>query len=362
MGNRPTDVLAGVAMRYVNEDYTNLKAVGAFIKDCNVKFLIPGCTDSSYESCCNLATHSVFPGYESPAALLKLHRKDKFRALCRQLAISVPRVFETIDEALASSSAVIVKPTDSFSGKGITVLSAPTREALEVAVADASKHSASDSAVIEEFVYGDLHSYSAFLRDGRVQVAFSVAEFCSVNPFVVDTSYVLETNSLEEPLRRDVEKLAAELGIESGLFHVQYITHKERYYLIEATRRCPGDLYSQLISLSSGYPYALAYTSNFIGRSLPPATSERHRYVVRHTVTGGISGILKSVAFNNPADIKQWYPLMTVGETIHPSPAGRVGVGFFEKNNLDETEKLVSDLINGRMFSLEYEADPRASA
>ena len=86
---------------------------------------------------------------------------------------------------------------------------------------------------------GNLFSYSAFLADGRVNCAFNVAEFGSVNPFVVDTSYVIDVPDREHELKVAVERIAAELGFAVD-WYLQYIASQSQLWIIEPTRRCPG--------------------------------------------------------------------------------------------------------------------------
>ena len=180
-------------------DYSDRAAMRALLQRERFDYLIPGCTDKSYESCSALAADWGFPALDSPEIFNQLYSKSKFRALCHALAISVPRVFTSEQEALQSHVPVIIKPDDAHSGIGITRLDLPTTTTLSRAVKVAQDFSSSGRVVIEEYVHGQLHSYSAFLQDRQVHCAFHVAEYGTLNPFAVDTSYVSTANGFNVP-------------------------------------------------------------------------------------------------------------------------------------------------------------------
>jgi len=266
----------------------------------------------------------------------------------------VPKTFATPEAAIGAPGSLVIKPIDAYSGKGVQVLHEPTRDAIKDALSVASCASSRGGAVIEEFVRGQLHSYSAFLEAGKVQIAFNVVEFGSVNPFVVDTSYVVVERPFESELKADVEALAAALDISQGLMHLQYIASETQYWLIEPTRRCPGDLYSELIQRSTGYPYAEAYISAFVGSGLPKPAQLRPAYTVRHTLAADREGVLDHVQFLNRARPAGWYPLASSGALLSPSPGGRVAVAFFNATSASERSSLVEGLIAGKMLKIHF--------
>jgi hypothetical protein len=216
------------------------------------------------------------------------------------------------------------------------------------------QYSQTGTALLEEFVEGELFSYSAFISQGRVVCAFHVAEFGSVNPFVVDTSFVIPAPAFTPELQHFTERLVKELGIDGGLMHLQYIANEDQFWIIEPTRRCPGDLYSRLIQLSTGYPYAEAYVSSFLSRQIPVQDQLAEHNIVRHTVTAKEAGVLESMTININAVLTAWIPLSTVGEALAPSPKGRVGVAFFTAADVVARDALVQNLLAGNVFELSY--------
>lgn len=358
VGARNTDALAIENPEHHFLDYANVNDLRKLIEQLKPSAVLPGCTDLSYEVCCQLADSGLIEGFESRDNLRQLHDKAAFRALCQSHDILAPQTFASIDEALSASCPLVVKPTDSFSGKGITVLEAPTSASLRSAQEAAMGASRSQNFVIEECVKGQLFSFSAFLSAGRVDQCFSVIEFGFVNPLVVDTSFVVEAKSTEIILARYTQVLCAALGITNGLFHIQYILTADGPCLIEVARRCPGDLYSELIYRSLGFDYAARYTNSFLPATRPavprPPSDTRHHRVIRHTVTGSKTGYLASLEFKNSEALTAWYPLAASGAAMAPSPSGRVGVAFYGVNSARARDELVQCISNDEMVSICY--------
>lgn len=353
-GRKPDDALAIGGGNYVDLDYSDADRLAALARELEVQAIVPGCNDVSYAVCCRAAFTIGLAGFESEAALCRLHSKDEFRTLCQSLQISAPKTYESIGEALQAPKGVIVKPVDAYSGRGIQVLKQPNSEALQAAVNHAAAASRTNKTLIEDFVDGQLYSYSAFLSGGEVTVAFNVAEFGSVNPYVVDISYVVPKLDLATALKKDIEVMANELGITSGLMHLQYITDGRDYWFIELTRRCPGDLYSELIRLSTGYSYADAYISPFIGGELPRQFPTRRNEVIRHTIASDRSSVFESLEFSSANHLMAWHPLARTGETVCPSPGGRIGVAFFGVADASERASVVAKLMSAKSYQIKY--------
>lgn len=326
VGGNPQDCLAKAASRYWQLDYSDTTALAALIDAKGFDFIVPGCTDRSYASCV-AAGRGRFPGIDAPHTVQAINHKARFREVAARLDLPVPQVFTDPEEV--GTSLLIVKPVDAFSGKGITVV----RESFGAKVAKAIGHARSISPsgefLLEEYVEGQLYSHSAFICRQRVIQDFLVREDGSANPFVVDTSHVLHDEStLLKTLRQHIETLATGLNLVDGLLHTQFIAGKDGIRLIEATRRCPGDLYSQLIELSTGFPYAEAYAQPFLGQQVSATAMGPSRPVLRHTITVPTAQNLAHVSFRRPLAIERWVPLGQVGDRLHPSPAGRIAVIF----------------------------------
>ena len=93
-----------------------------------------------------------------------------------------------------------------------------------------------------------------------------VDEFCIENPFVVDfsNSPSLISKHLKIKVKKNLIKLSKIFRLKSGILHVQFIIKKNKIYIIEATRRCPGDYFGLLIKKSYNFDYYLFYSKSFL--------------------------------------------------------------------------------------------------
>lgn len=353
VGGRSTETLAKLSPNYLSLDYSDASRLDALVTERRFDCLVPGCTDLSYTVCAEI-NRGRYPGIDTPDTTWRINNKEQFRKAAVQVGLTVPRILNPT-EAL-SFPAVIVKPVDAFSGRGIQVLHNPTSQSIDAAIEIAKVASASGEVLLEEFVTGQLHSHSAFVRGGKIVADFFVRENCVANPFAVDTSCVTEAVPVEtqRELRAQIERFAAGLSLVDGLVHTQFIIRADRFWIIEVTRRCPGDIYSMLIELSTGYRYAASYAAPFIGDSASPVSSDaRHEHIIRHTVTATDGAMLWGLRFNRPVDIRLWVPLATAGDTLAPSPAGRAAIIFFGAASSAEQESIYSDLLAGTLYSFE---------
>ncbi len=195
---------------------------------------------------------------------------------------------------------------------------------------------------------------SQFLLAGRVAHDVIVEEHGTANPFVVDTSRVLPVVStgLREKLRHAIEVLADALKLGDGLVHTQFILDGEQPWLIEITRRCPGDLYSQLIELSGGTGYVSNYVRPFLG--LPVAVQPLQPYVpiMRHTITVPTAQGFDHLHFRQALLMERWVPLSLTGDRLQPSPAGRIGILFARAEDEKQLNRLYAATLARQLYDV----------
>lgn len=353
VGENPRDCLAKASPNYWSINYADVQALQALVDREKFNFVVPGCTDRSYESC-TLLSGRFWPGIDHPQASQTLNNKGLFKQWAQRRGMPVAQAQDHTKTKLRWP--LIVKPVDAFSGKGITILKAPDSGDLDSAIAHAQQASPSREYLIEDYIDGQLYSHTAFLRSHRVVQDFIVKEDRTVNPFVVDTSCVMSgfDETLKARIRDCIETISRELELVDGLIHTQFVQQDDRFWLIELTRRCPGDLYSQLIELSTGYAYARAYALPFLGEQALDKSAELvQQHIMRHTVTVGTARTLGHLHFRHPVWIERWVALSLVGDTLKPSPASRVGILFCKAHDGDDLERLYGLTLSGQLYNVE---------
>lgn len=354
VGSKPEDFLAKISENYFCQDYRDLNSLNKLIESHGFDYVIPGCNDVSYEICTRLSQRYEFRNFDSIESCRILNNKKQFREFALLNGIPVPRLI--VNSKKLEFIPVIIKPVDSYSGNGITKLFSHDRTRLENAINLARSHSPSGQYVIEEYVEGQLFSHSAFIKSGKILLDFFVEEHCTIYPFAVDSSRVTQTlsESVRLNLRKSIELISDLLNLKDGLIHTQFITKGHDYWLIEITRRCPGDLYSLLIKYSTGYEYEKMYVDALLGNSLEIKRDGKNRFIVRHTVTSPIESVFKSLAFKEKTNLVESYFLLKSGEKVFSAPRSRIGIFFHKSDSLEEQKQFYEKLIGREVYTIEF--------
>jgi biotin carboxylase len=344
-GARPDDPGHGLADLSFLMDYSDRELLLRTVESEGIDFLVPGCTDVSYLSCAWVAERLHLPGFDTLETTLTINRKHKFRELCRTQGFPTPRSVLTPSEISKLRFPILVKPTDSFSGKGIIKVNGP--DELSQAIDRAKAVTGTRSLVFEEFVEGKLYSHSAFLRKGKIVDDFFVREYCTVHPYQVNSSHLCIGLKPEivRGVRQWLESFSAVLGLADGLVHTQFISDGSNFHLIEVTRRCPGDLYALLIEKSTGLPYVGMYAAAFCGLDHPHRQNiQEARFVSRHTVSVEHDCVFFASRITIPDARISFVPLKKVGEPLRAAPLDRAGIYFIEHDSVTQMKEVTPDL------------------
>lgn len=337
-GAAPDDPCVAWADHYFPIDYSDSEELLELVRQEKFSALCPSCNDYAYLSAATVSAILGYSGFDLPDATTILHNKAAFRAFAQRHGFPVPRAKPADAHDLAALHyPVLVKPTDSFSGRGCVKLSSP--EDLSEAIEEAILASRQSRALVEEFIEGTLHSHSAFLRSQSVVAEVFVDEFCTAYPFQVNCSN--SPSRLEPKLRRQVREcindLAKALGLVDGLLHTQFIVRGNEFYLIECMRRCPGDLYYHLVSYATGVPYIENYLRPFLGQSMTfPVTFTTIPWA-RHTLSLSSNAVIWSFNHRIPAVETRYFPLRESGSFVREAPYGKFAILFAR---FEDTERL----------------------
>lgn len=353
VGGNPNDFLAKSVKDYINMDYSNVDRTRELVEKMKIDYIVPGCNDLSYHVCALLNTEGHYCGLDTLETTEIINKKNSFRAFATQIGLPVPRVVN--QEHIEAQGSYIVKPVDAYSGRGMTIVGRNHQNELQSAIDRAKDFSRSKTVIIEEYVEGQLYSHSAFITDGKVVADFIVEEHGTANPFVVDTSRVLYDFSLDmlNDIRDCINLLARKRNLVDGLVHTQFIKKGASFWLIEITRRCPGDLYSQLIELSTGYKYSETYARPFVKQKFSPGENTlKKSWIMRHTISQPTGGVLGSIQFNFPIMIEKMVPISLAGDMIKASPFGRIALIFMRSNSEEELLDIYQKTLNRSLYKI----------
>lgn len=333
------------------QNYADCDAVLAIAREHNIAAITPGVTDVSYLTGCRVAAELGLPGFDTPDVSDTLFLKDRFRAWAEQQGYPIPRAVRRAEDARHLPFPLLVKPIDAYSGIGITLVQQAAE--LDDAVAKARSASQNGECVIETFCQGALYSHSAFIRGGEIVCEFFVDEFCTVYPWQVNSSSLSLslTESMRDRVSECMQTLVRQLQLVDGLLHTQFIANDNDFWLIELTRRCPGDLYSRLIELSTGVDYSSEFVAPFLGCQQATAFSARRpahlRAIARHTISSDVDTHFTGYLFAPlAARIIETIPLKLPGDRLEPAPRDRAGLVFAEFDDVAELARLTPQLKN----------------
>jgi predicted ATP-grasp superfamily ATP-dependent carboligase len=353
VGGNPNDFLAKTAKNYINLDYSNVDRTREIVEKMNIDYVVPGCNDLSYQVCAEINSKGNYYGLDTLETAETINNKYKFRAFATQIGLPVPQVITT--EQAGEIWPLIVKPADAYSGRGLTVVQKSAQQELQSAIDRAKEFSRLKTVIVEKYVEGQLYSHSAFIANGDIYADFIVEEYSTANPFVVDTSRVVYDfpGKMLGHIRDCITLMVSKLELVDGLIHTQFIKKGNSFWLIEITRRCPGDLYSQLIELSTSYKYAETYARPFVKQKLSFGKNTlKQSWVMRHTISQPTEGVLGSIQFNFPILIEKMVPLSLAGDMIKVSPFGRIALIFLRSNSEKEFLALYQKTLNRSLYTI----------
>lgn len=334
-----------IANNSIPINYANKEQLLDHISNNNYDFIVPGCNDQSYLSLSYIAEKLSYPGFDKYETTLLIHHKNKFKEYAIKKDYPIPKEIENIKKTNEIKFPVIIKPIDSFSGKGIK--KAFNREELNTLWKELEKDNKTQEFIIEEFIEGELYSHSAFIKNKKIVLDFFVNEYCTVYPYQVNSSNLstLLNKKIKEGMKNWTEKFAQDLELCDGLIHTQFISDNEDFYILEVARRCPGDLYSQLIKESTGIDYNNLYTLPFIGIELPEDIRIlKTKFISRHTVSVDKPCIFLSSEVTLENKKTKYIPLKYSGTKMDVAPFDKSGIYFIEHDKKSQMEKLTKKL------------------
>lgn len=336
------------ADKTVFEDFSNKEKMLELAQKEKVDFVCSGCNDFALLSTAYVCEKLGLPGHDSYEISLQIHHKDKYRKLAEQLNIPTPKAITVFnkndfDRSLENLSfPVIIKPVDLTGGKGIH--RANSAKEAEKAYAEAIERTRENHVVIEEFVEGSNHGFSAFLVNKKVAFYFDDNEQYYMNKYMVSGANHPSSSDSKtlELLVGYSEKIARELELQDGILHIQYIEKNDGTpVIIEICRRPPGDLYIKFVKYATGIDYpkylVLAETGDKNCQNISFEKKQK-TFWLRHCVMADSEGVLERVSIEeqiekNIVEKFLWYK---EGEIIADKMYYKAGIVFFRFDSFDE--------------------------
>ena len=248
-GNIPNLPGQKFADKYIQADYSDRELILDIARREKIDRIVPCCHDFALYTSAYVAEKLNLLGMDSLENVLTIDNKDRFKELALKLGIRTPRShgFKNSSDAEkfleTTEYPMIMKPVDSAGGRGVN--RADDFNSAKKFLPQAFQESKSGRIVIEPFLTGSQHGFCTFLIDQKVRAICSNNEHSFENPWRVeiDTFPSTNFNQVKDYLVESIEKIAKTLKLKDGIFHLQYIFHDGKPWIIETMRRILGNMY-----------------------------------------------------------------------------------------------------------------------
>lgn len=343
---------------YIQADYSDKEDILKIAEEKKIDAICQCCNDFGVYTAAYVAEKMNLPGYDSYETTLLLHNKDRFKKFAIENKISTPAAETFTDEEAAiawcrrhEQYPVIIKPVDASAGNGVSKAD-NGKEACGF-IRKAFRASRAGKIVIESFISGTQHGFCTFLIDGKVAACSSNNEYSVLNPYRVeiDTFPADNFENVKEVLIAEIEKIALLLKLKDGIFHLQYIMHDNKPYIIEVMRRVLGNMYSvpanMLDNIDWDYWEVRAKCGLDCGEF--PQCVRQEGYYAYKTILAQKNGVIMSVEI--PREYEKYLIgkilLKQIGEEIGNYQSTPVGFLFFMFSSQEEMKKvLITDYTN----------------
>ena len=300
-GNDSTLIGHKYSNKYIKSDISKKKLILNIAKKNKINFICPPAHDLGIVTASYIAEKLKLPGFDSYKKTQIVHHKNKFKSFCKKINLKTPKTFnqnlsyEHIKKTF-NISKMIIKPTDMGGGKGIAI--AEDTDAFKEAIAVARKVSKSQNIVVENYVEGQLHSLTTYIKNQKIIFYHHDNELIYKNPFNVHSSFAPGTLS-EKHLKFlivELERFSRKLRLVDGILHAQIISNETGTFIIELTRRCSGDLYPLPVEHMTNIPWSNIIIHTFTGKKVLISHSNISKnFCARHCLTALKNGIAKKI-------------------------------------------------------------------
>lgn len=344
-----------LADRYVKCDYSNREAVLKIAQNEGICAIVSCCHDFGIRTAAWIGEQLGLKGHDDIEKIEMLHLKDKYRELAKKLGVKTPKVIKCnntdVNKIINNISfPLIIKAVDLTTGHGMTKCT--TKDELEPALKLALSKTRLDYVIAEEFIEGTNHGFSTFLQNGKIVFYFVDNEQHNINQYLVSgasTTTKVPQSAIKQ-LITDCEKIAKDLNLVDGIFHIQFILDKNNQpTILEVTRRAPGDLYIKLVQFATGINYPELIVKAEMGLPLGEIKQIYPKYhIVRHCIMSNNKGVIKDVEIDEnikeKVKVKDSFTCWKEGDVIEDEKLYKAGILFIYFDTEEEMDSTIPKL------------------
>lgn len=357
-----------VAKKYADKSYdVNTKDIDALLKiaeDEKVDGIMTAYSDLNLPICRELCDKLGLPFYASEKNIEQTVDKIKFKEMCRKYNVPVVPEY-TEDDIDKVDYPVIVKPSDSYGSKGISVCR--NKEQLVAGIEFAKSYSPTNQVIIEEYMVCDDVNLDYAMQDGEViftamgdryvnkdQKGKSPLSLAVIYPSKYIDRYIKEVDA-------NAKRMFKEEGFKDGMVFIQSFMSKKGFHFFEMGYRPGGGQSSILLKNINDIDY-VEYLINYAltGKMSDESIAEKNNvYFDKHAcglvvllkqgTIASIKGLDTIKAMPEVLNVTQFY---NEGEEVPPSCVGNLGQSFARIHIVANTRNELINAINKVQDSL----------
>jgi biotin carboxylase len=357
-GNKETDIGHKFSDKYIKEDYSNKEAMLNLVKNLKVNYICPGSNDFAALSASYISEKLHIGNFDNYKISQIIHNKDFFKKFATENNIPIPKAKGFSNPNLAINEIknfkfpIIIKPVDLSGGKGITKIDKYNIKEIKKSLNEAFNKSRAKRIIIEEFIDGTNHGFTAIIKNKKLIFYFYDDEYYYKNKYLVagaSTSLILN-NKIINQLIFNIEKIAKLLNLKDGIIHTQFILKNDEIYIIEVCRRIPGDLYLELVEYATNIKYAKLILKSFIGKKINYPINKNNNLITRYCLMPDKNGILSDIIFDKTIEknIIKKFIWGKKGDIINDYLIYKAGIVFLKyetKEEMKEKTQKINKLI-----------------
>lgn len=341
-------------------DTKDIDALALIVQEERIDGVMTAYSDVNLPVCRILCEKFDMPFYASQKNIDQTVDKVLFKTMCRKYGVPVvPEYTESDIDNIEYP--VIVKPSDSYGSKGITVCR--TREQLISGISKAKLTSPTGKIIIEKYMICDDVNLDYVMQDGNIvlsavgdryvnkdQQGLSPLSLAVIYPSVYTDEYI---GSIDEKVKR----MFREEGFDNGMVFIQSFKSEKGFYFFEMGYRPGGGQSSVLLKKINGIDY-VEYLINYAltGKMADYSIESRNRLhysdaacslvvLLKQGKIKTIEGLDKIMTIPEVLNITQFYE---PGDIVPPEAVGNLGQSFCRMHIVAESKselKKTVDLI-----------------
>ena len=265
-------------------DYKNSKKINAIINKYKILHIFPGSNDLTLFSLSKLKNKFV----DDIKKVRILHNKFFFRKFEKDIKIIS---WQSIKNNKKTKYPILLKPKIGHGGKGIAKIE------NEVELKKILKKN-KKNFFLEEYKNGTHHGVFTLICKQKLVFTFFDTEQRFINPFTVSSTInsCLIPQKIQKKIKNKISSIAKKLKLADGILHLQiiYNSKEKKFYIVEITRRMPGDNYLTFIKRSTNLPVEEYIYNLFLNKKLK-IKKQHKKFILRKVLMSSKNGRYRGV-------------------------------------------------------------------